>query len=117
MRHRKDHRKLNRATDQRTALLRAQAISLFRHNHIKTTYQKAKESSRFADGLIALAKRGDLAARRQVLRDIHDPKLVAYLFTEIAPRYADRNGGFTRVTHAGVRRGDAAEMGILELSD
>jgi large subunit ribosomal protein L17 len=112
-----DHRKLNRASDQRTALLRAQAASLFKHNSIKTTHAKAKESARFAEGLITLAKRGDLAARRLVLRDLKDPKLVAFLFTEIAPRYADRPGGYTRVIHAGVRRGDSAEMAILELTD
>jgi large subunit ribosomal protein L17 len=112
-----DHRKLNRASDQRTALLRAQAVSLFTHNHLKTTFQKAKESARFVDGLITIAKRGDLTARRLLLRDIHDPKLVSHILDEIAPRYSDRQGGYTRVTHAGVRRGDSAEMAILELSD
>ena len=117
MRHRKDHRKLNRATDQRLALLSSLAISLFTHNRIKTTVQKAKEASRLAERLITLAKRGDLSARRQVLRTIRDRHLVTYLFDEIAPRYDDREGGYTRIIRAGRRRGDAAQMAILELTE
>ncbi len=88
MRHRRDHRKLNRATDQR-----------------------------LAERIITTAKRGDLHARRQVLRRIHDQDLVKHLFEEIAPRYADRDGGYTRVVRAGRRAGDNAEMAILELTD
>jgi large subunit ribosomal protein L17 len=91
--------------------------SLFRHNHIKTTVAKAKETSRIAEKMITLAKRGDLAARRLVLKEIHDPELVGHLFSEIAPRYKTREGGYTRITHAGQRRGDAAEMAVLELMD
>lgn len=117
MRHRKDHRKLNRATDQRLALLRSLVSSLFRHNRIKTTVQKAKEAARMAERLITLAKRGDLAARRRVLRHIRDSDLVGYLFEEIAPRYQERDGGYTRVIRAGRRRGDAAQMAILELAE
>ncbi|HEY3398307.1 MAG TPA: 50S ribosomal protein L17 [Armatimonadota bacterium] len=117
MRHLKNHRRLGRATDQRTALLRSQTDSLLRHNRIKTTLQKAKETARFAEKLITLAKRGDLAARRLVLRDVHDPELVGHLFAEIAPRYTTRPGGYTRIIHAGTRRGDAAEMAVLELLD
>ncbi len=117
MRHRKDHRKLNRATDQRLALLRSLVSSLFRHNRIKTTVQKAKEAARMAEQLITLAKRGDLAARRRVLRHISDSDLVGYLFEEIAPRYQERDGGYTRVIRAGRRRGDAAQMAILELAE
>ncbi len=115
MRHRKNHRKLNRATDQRLALLRSLVAALFRHNRIKTSVQKAKEARRLAERLITLAKRGDLAARRQVLRTITDADLVGYLFEEVAPRYQDREGGYTRIIRAGQRRGDAAEMAILEL--
>ncbi len=115
MRHLKNHRRLGRATDQRIALLRSQMDSLFRHNRIKTTLEKAKETSRIAEKMITLAKRGDLAARRLVLRDIHDPDLVGHIFTEIAPRYKAREGGYTRIVHAGQRRGDAAQMAILEL--
>ncbi len=115
MRHRKDHRKLGRATDQRIALLRSQVDSLFRHSRIRTTLQKAKESQRMAEKLITLAKRGDLAARRQVLRKVRDKVLVKYMFDELGPRFAERNGGYTRVIKAGLRAGDAAQMAILEL--
>jgi large subunit ribosomal protein L17 len=117
MRHRHSHRQLNRATDQRIALLRALVGSLLRHNRIKTTAEKAKEASRMADRMISLAKRGDLASRRMVLRDVHDPDLVKHLFSEIAPRYRGREGGYTRVILAGQRRGDAAQMAILELTE
>jgi len=117
MRHRKNHRKLNRATDQRLALLRTLVSSLLRHNRIKTTVPKAKEVARLADRLITLARRGDLAARRQVLRQIPDSDLVGYLFDEIALRYQDREGGYTRTIRAGIRRGDAAPMAILELTE
>ncbi len=117
MRHRKDHRKLGRPTDQRLAMLRSQVDALFRHNRVKTTLQKAKETQRMAERLITTAKRGDLHARRQVLRRIRDKALVAYLFDEIAPRYADRDGGYTRVIRAGRRAGDNAQMAILELTD
>ncbi len=115
MRHRKDHKRIGRPTDQRTALLRSQAGSLFRHDHIKTTVVKAHETSRFADKLITLAKRGDLAARRQAIQELNQPDVVAHLFEKIAPRYEDRQGGYTRVIRAGTRRGDGAQMAILEL--
>jgi large subunit ribosomal protein L17 len=117
MRHLKDHRRLGRPTDQRLALLRALVTGLFRHNHIKTTLEKAKEARRLADRMITLAKRGDLAARRQVLRTLPDPDLVGHLFDDIAKRFTDRPGGYTRIIPAGTRRGDAAQMAILELTD
>ena len=117
MRHRRDHRKLGRATDQRLALLRSQVDSLLRHSRLKTTVQKAKETQRMAERLITTAKRGDLHSRRLVLRKIRDKDLVAHLFEEIAPRYAERDGGYTRVIRAGRRTGDNAEMAILELTD
>ncbi len=117
MRHRKDHRKLGRATDQRIALLRSQVDALLRYEKIKTTVQKAKETQRMAEKVITTAKRGDLHSRRLVLRLVRDKDLVAHLFEEIAPRYADRNGGYTRVVRAGRRTGDNAEMAILELTD
>ena len=97
------------------ALLRGLVSALFRHNRIKTSWPKAKEAARLAEKIVTKAKRGDLAARRQVLRDISDPDLVDHLFSEIAPRYGDRPGGYTRVIRAGVRRGDEAQMAILEL--
>ena len=115
MRHRKSGRKLGRPGDQRKALLRGLVGALLRHNRIKTSVQKAKEAARMAEKLITKAKRGDLAARRQVLRVLPEPELVDHLFTQIAPRYADRPGGYTRVIRAGVRQGDQAEMAILEL--
>ena len=117
MRHRKDHKRLGRPTDQRIALLRSQTGSLFRHNRIKTTLVTAKETARFAEKLITVAKQGDLAARRLVLRDLPQPDVVRHLFSQIAPRYEDRSGGYTRVTHAGNRRGDGAPMAVLELVD
>lgn len=115
MRHRKSGRKLGMPTDQRMALLYGLVSSLFHHNRVKTTRAKAKEAARLAEKIITKAKRGDLSARRQVLRVIRDADLVDYLFTQIAPRYSDRPGGYTRVIRAGVRRGDQAEMAILEL--
>ena len=117
MRHRKDHRKLGRATDQRLTLLRSQVDALLRHSRIRTTVQKAKETQRLAEKLITLAKRGDLAARRQVLRHVRDKSLVGHLFEEIAERYQGREGGYTRVIRAGRRVGDNAQMAILELAD
>ncbi len=117
MRHRKDHRKLGRPTDQRMAMLRSQVDSLFRHSRVKTTVQKAKETQRMAEKLITIAKRGGLHARRRVLRRICDKDLVAYVFDELVPRYADREGGYTRVIRAGRRNGDNAEMAILELTN
>ena len=97
------------------ALLRGLVSALFRHNRIKTSWAKAKEAARLAEKIITKAKRGDLAARRLVLREIHDPDLVDHLFSEIAPRYGERRGGYTRVIRAGVRRGDETQMAILEL--
>ena len=97
--------------------MRSQVDSLFRHSRIRTTLQKAKESQRMAEKLITLARRGDLASRRRVLRKVRDKELVKHLFEEIAPRYADRPGGYTRVIKAGLRTGDAAQMAILELID
>ncbi len=117
MAHRKDPRKLGRATDQRLALLRNQVDALFRHNRIRTTVQKAKETQRLAEKLITLAKRGDLAARRQVLRHVRDKNLVGHLFEELAGHYEGREGGYTRVIRAGRRVGDNAQMAILELAD
>lgn len=117
MRHLRDHRKLGRATDQRLALLRSQVDALFRHSRIRTTVEKARETQRLAEKLITLAKRGDLAARRRVLRQVRDHNLVGHLFEEIAPRYQGRSGGYTRVIRAGRRQGDNAQMAILELAD
>ena len=108
-------RKLGRATDHRKAMLRNLVTSLLRNERIETTVTRAKETQRMAEKMITLAKRGDLSARRQVLAYVYDEDVVTKLFTEIAPKYEERNGGYTRVLKVGPRRGDAAEIAILEL--
>ncbi len=126
MRHKVAHRKLGRVTEHRLALLRSQAQALLRHERIQTTVPKAKEVKAFVERLITVAKRGNaasvesgngaaLSARRQVLRDIPDKEVVSKLFTVIAPRFAGRPGGYTRILRAGFRRGDSAEVAQLEL--
>lgn len=91
------------------------ATSLFRHGRIKTTEAKAKRLRPYAEKLITLGKRGDLHARRLVLTKIRDKSVVHELFTEIGPRYANRNGGYTRITKIGPRKGDNAPMAVIEL--
>lgn len=108
-------RKLGRPTDHRKAMLRNLVTSLLRSGKIETTETRAKETKRIAEKMITLAKRGDLHARRQVLSYVYDETVVKSLFDDIAPKYADRNGGYTRILKLGPRRGDAAEMVILEL--
>ena len=115
MRHRKDHRKLSRTREHRKALLRNLTTSLFIHERIETTVVKAKEARRVAEHMITFAKRGDLAARRQVARYVHGDDVVKKLFDTIAPWYADRNGGYTRILKVGRRLGDAGETAMLEL--
>jgi large subunit ribosomal protein L17 len=96
-------------------MLRNMATSLFRHERIETTTAKAKELRPFAERLITLAKRGDIPARRLAARKISDREILGKLFDEIAPRFADRPGGYTRILKLGHRRGDAAEMALIEL--
>lgn len=115
MRHRKDNKKLGRTVSHRNALISNMATSLFEHKQIKTTTTKAKEIRRTVDKMITFAKNGSLADRRQVLRIIRDKKIVKHIFDEIAPTYQKRDGGYTRVIKLGRRRGDGAEMAILEL--
>lgn len=116
MRHNVDGRKLGRTAAHRRALYRNLAISLITHERIRTTTPKAKEARRLVDRLITFAKRGDLSARRHVASILNDKGAVQKLFDELGPRYADRPGGYTRVLkYAKVRRGDAAEMALLEL--
>ncbi len=117
MRHRVAHRKLGRITPHRTALLRNLATALFERERIRTTLMKAKELRPYAERLITLAKREDdrLHARRLVLRDIQDPTVVKKLFDSLGARYATRPGGYTRILRLGPRRGDGAEMAIVEL--
>ena len=108
-------RKLGRPTDHRKAMLRNLVTSLLRNEKIETTVTRAKETQRMAEKMITLAKRGDLNARRQVLAYVYDEDVVTKLFNEIGPKYAERNGGYTRVLRVGQRRGDGAELAILEL--
>ncbi len=108
-------RKLGRPTDQRKAMLRNLTTSFLRTGRIETTVTRAKETQRMAEKMITLAKRGDLHARRQVLAYVYDETVVKNLFEEIAPKYAERNGGYTRVLKMGPRRGDGAEIALLEL--
>ena len=124
MRHRVAHRKLGRVTEHRVAMLRNQAQALLRHERIETTVPRAKELRPFVERLITVAKRGLAAgagdgravtARRLVHRDIADKAVVSKLFDTIAPRFAERPGGYTRLLRLGARRGDAAEVAQVEL--
>src|SRR5919112_832444 len=124
MRHNVAHRKLGRVTEHRIALLRNQATALLRHERIETTMPKAKELRPFVERLITIAKRGvaagdangkALSARRLVLADIPDKDVVAKLFDDLAPRFAERPVGYTRILRVGYRRGDSAEVAQVEL--
>ena len=115
MRHRKKGRNLSRSPSHRTALLRNLATSLFEHERIRTTEAKAKELWPYAERLITMAKRGDLHARRLVGRRIADRAVLGKLFDDIGPRYAERPGGYTRILKLGHRKGDAADMALIEL--
>ncbi len=117
MRHRKDGRKLDRTASHRKAMLANMAANLFLHKQIRTTHPKALETRRFAEALITKAKRGDLHSRRLVLKVIPHKDIVKILFDEIAPQYADRNGGYTRIIKLGQRKNDAAHVSILALVD
>src|SRR6059058_5467036 len=116
MRHRKAGRKLGRNASHRRALMRSLALALFRHERIITTVEKAKEVRPFVEKLITLAKKGTLHARRLAVARLHDKAAVTKLFTEIAPRFADRPGGYTRVIKRHERRlGDAGKTAFIEL--
>ena len=109
------NRKLGKPTDQRIAMLRAMTTYLLENGQIKTTYARAKEVAPIAEKMITLAKKNNLASYRQVLSYITKEDVAKKLFNEIGPKYADRNGGYTRVLKMGPRRGDAAEMAIIQL--
>ena len=124
MRHRVAHRKLGRITEHRIAMLRNQATDLLRHEHLTTTVPKAKELRPFVERIITVAKRGlangeangrILTARRLVMQDLQDREVVTKLFDAIAPRFASRPGGYTRLLRIGFRKGDSAEMAQVEL--
>lgn len=109
------NRKLGRRTDHRQAMLRNQVASLFQNGKITTTVTRAKETKRLAEKLISLGKKNDLSSKRQISSFLYDKKVAKLLVEEVAPRYADRVGGYTRIMRIGPRRGDSAEMAILEL--
>jgi len=109
------YKKLGRNSAHRRSMLRTLVTDLLREGRITTTLDRAKEAGREAEKMITLAKRGDLHARRQVLAYIFDEDVVTKLFDEIAPEYAERNGGYTRVLKLGPRQGDNAEVVYLEL--
>jgi len=107
--------KLSRPSDQRRALLRNLVTSLLEHEEVETTLSRAKNAARMAEKMITLAKRGDLHARRQALGYLLDEDVVKKLFDVLGPRFADRNGGYTRVLKTGYRKGDGAPMAIVQL--
>ena len=109
------YRKLGRSSAHRKAMLRNLVTDLLREGRITTTDTRAKEARRQAEKMITLAKRGDLHARRQVLSYVYDETVVTKLFDEIAPKYEDRQGGYTRILKLGPRKGDNAELVFLEL--
>ncbi|MHC1685655.1 MAG: 50S ribosomal protein L17 [Clostridiaceae bacterium] len=109
------YRKLGLPTDQRRAMLRNLVTSFLKFGKIETTITRAKETRSLAEKMITLGKRGDLHARRQVLAFVTEEDVVAKLFSDIAPKYAERNGGYTRMYKVGPRKGDGAEVVILEL--
>jgi len=117
MRHRKRGRHLSRTASHRKATLRNMATSLFLHERIETTEAKAKELRPFAERIITLARRGDLHARRLAGRNIQDREVLGKLFDDLGPRFAGRPGGYTRILKLGARRGDGADMALIELVD
>lgn len=117
MRHAKGYRKLNRTHEHRKAMFANMVVSLVEHEQIKTTVPKAKELKRIMDKIITTAKGGDLHARRLLMARTKQEAAVVKLMDVLAPRYAERNGGYTRVLKAGFRYGDMAPMAIIELVD
>lgn len=115
MRHNRDGRKLGRTASHRKAMLKNMVTSLFAHERIQTTTEKAKEARRLAERMITFARRGDLSARRHVAKTVRDPDVLKKLFDDIAPRYVDRPGGYTRILKLGARKGDGARTAMLEL--
>lgn len=108
-------RKLGRPTDQRIAMLRNLVTSFLKHGKIVTTVTRAKETQSLAEKMITLAKKGDLHSRRKVASFVREKDVVKSLFDEVASKYQERNGGYTRIIKTGPRRGDGSEMAVLEL--
>ncbi len=116
MRHRVKGRKLGRTAEHRKAMLSNLVTSLLAAESLTTTVAKAKEARSLAERVITFAKRGDLASRRRVLQTVRDKSVVKKLFDDIAPRFSGREGGYTRIVRLGQRKGDCAELAILELT-
>ena len=117
MRHGAAHRKLGRTASHRQAMLANMAASLIKHEQITTTLPKAKELRPYVEKLVTLAKKGDLAARRQAISQVRDVTQVGKLFDTIGGRYAERPGGYIRIMKAGFRHGDNAPMAVIEFVD
>lgn len=117
MRHNISGRKLNRSSSHRKAMFANLTVALLKHEQIKTTKPKAKELRGFADRMITLGKKGDLAARRRAMAFLKDSKVVVKLFDVLAERYKERQGGYTRLVSAGYRYGDSAPVAMIELVD
>jgi len=117
MRHRSGLRKLNRTSSHRLAMFRNMTVSLLRHELIKTTLPKAKELRRVAEPILTLGKTPSLANRRLAFARLRDREIVTKLFDELGPRYAARNGGYSRILKFGFRKGDNAPMALVELLD
>ncbi|CAE6741393.1 50S ribosomal protein L17 [Candidatus Nitrotoga fabula] len=117
MRHRLGLRKLNRTSSHRLAMLRNMTTSLLRHEAIKTTLPKAKELRRIVEPILTLGKNASLANRRLAFSRLRDREMVTKLFNELGPRYATRNGGYSRILKYGFRKGDNAPMALIELLD
>ena len=117
MRHGKVHRKLNRTAEHRRAMFANMCAALIKHEQITTTLPKAKDLRPIVEKLVTLGKRGDLHARRKAIAEIRDVPMVKKLFDVLAPRYKDRQGGYTRIIKAGFRYGDNAAMAVIEFVD
>jgi large subunit ribosomal protein L17 len=117
MRHGKVYRKLGRHSSHRMSMFANMAASLIKHEQIVTTLPKAKELRPIVEKLITIGKKGDLSARRQAISELRDVKMVKKLFDVLAPRYKDREGGYTRVLKAGFRKGDNAAVAVIEFVD
>jgi len=117
MRHRLGLRKLNRTSSHRLAMLRNMTVSLLRHEAIKTTLPKAKELRRVAEPILTLGKNPSVANKRLAFARLRDREMVTKLFNELGPRYATRNGGYSRILKFGFRKGDNAPMALIELVD
>ncbi len=117
MRHGAAYRKLGRTVSHRQAMFANMAASLIKHEQITTTLPKAKELRPFVEKLVTLGKKGDLHARRQAISQVRDVTQVGKLFDTLAPRYAERNGGYIRIMKAGFRHGDNAPMAVIEFVD